>query len=617
MRLMGGVVALLSRFFVAMSLALMVACGGGGGSSQPAPAPVGNGSGASGGGGSTNPPPAPPEPLELKEMLGNELALDVTRFLTQATFGPTESEIKALYESSGDFEAWIDDQVAVAPSRILEGLDAHMQASGLDPLNKRNLELDWQKRMLMSDIFWERFVHGEDQLRQRVAFALSQIFVISDLSDALFNDARGIANYHDIMTEHAFGNYRDLLEAVTLNPMMGEYLSMVRNEKTDVSRNIRPDENYAREMMQLFTIGLVELNDDGTVRLDGDGNPIPTYDQEITKAFASVFTGWMYGNAPYWYWADWFNESTTLAMKPFEAYHDTETKTLLNGEVLPAGQTAEQDLDAALDNVFGHQNVAPFVSKQLIQRLVTSNPSPGYVARISAVFNDNGSGEKGDLEAVVRAILLDDEARELSPDTRDTFGKLKEPVLKFTSLMRAFHVEAFQPLREDGSVERETVRFFLPGYDYGQRPYGSPSVFNFYRPDYKPANAFGGADVVSPEFQILNEKNITAASNWGGSVVFNSYDFLRDGCEEDLDFEAGVGCLYAKFEGEIELAKNTDELLDHLNVLMMSGGMSDDMRAVIADHIEPFDPNDEQQRLYRVAEATYLMWMSPEFAVQR
>ena len=614
---MGEIVALLSRFFVAMSLALMVACGGGGGPSQPAPAPVDNGSGSSGGGGSTNPPPAAPEPLELKEMLGNELALDVTRFLTQATFGPTESAIKALYESSGDFEAWIDDQVAVAPSRILEGLDAHMQASGLDPLNKRNLELDWQKRMLMSDIFWERFIHGEDQLRQRVAFALSQIFVISDLSDALFNDARGIANYHDIMTEHAFGNYRDLLEAVTLNPMMGEYLSMVRNEKTDVSRNIRPDENYAREMMQLFTIGLVELNDDGTVRLDGDGNPIPTYDQEITKAFASVFTGWMYGNAPYWYWADWFNESTTQAMKPFEAYHDTETKTLLNGEVLPAGQTAEQDLDAALDNVFGHQNVAPFVSKQLIQRLVTSNPSPGYVARISAVFNDNGSGEKGDLEAVVRAILLDDEARELSPDTRDTFGKLKEPVLKFTSLMRAFHVEAFQPLREDGSVERETVRFFWPGYDYGQRPYGSPSVFNFYRPDYKPANAFGGADVVSPEFQILNEKNITAASNWGGSVVFNSYDFLRDGCEEDLDFEAGVGCLYAKFEGEIELAKNTDELLDHLNVLMMSGGMSDDMRAVIADHIEPFDPNDEQQRLYRVAEATYLMWMSPEFAVQR
>ena len=614
---MGEVVALFSRFVVAMSLVLMVACGGGGGSSLPTPTPVGDGSGSSGGGGATNPPPAPPEPLELREMVGNELALDVTRFLTQATFGPTEPEIKALYESNGDFDAWIDEQVAATPSRILEGLDAHMQASGLDPSNKRNLELDWQKRMLTSDILWERFVHGEDQLRQRVAFALSQIFVISDLSDALFNDARGIANYHDIMTDHAFGNYRDLLEAVTLNPMMGEYLSMVRNEKADASRNIRPDENYAREMMQLFTIGLVELNDDGTVRLDEVGNPIPTYDQEITKAFASVFTGWMYGNAPYWYWADWFNESTTLAMKPFEAYHDTETKTLLNGEVLPAGQTAQQDLDAALDNVFAHRNVAPFVSKQLIQRLVTSNPSPEYVARVTAVFNDNGSGEKGDLEAVVRAILLDDEARQLSPETRETFGKLKEPVLKFTALMRAFHVEAFQPLTEDGSVERETIRFFWPGYDYGQRPYGSPSVFNFYRPDYKPANAFGGADVVSPEFQILNEKNITAASNWGGSIVFNSYGFLRDGCEENLDFEAGVGCLYAKFEDEIELAKNTDELLDHLNVLMMAGGMSDDMREVIADHIEPFDPNDEQQRLYRVAEATYLMWMSPEFAVQR
>ena len=155
------------------------------------------------------------------------------------------------------------------------------------------------------------------------------LYNISDLSDALFNDARGVANYHDVMTQHAFGNYRDLLEAVTLNPTMGEYLSMVRNEKADLVRNIRPDENFAREMMQLFTIGLVELNDDGTQRSDESGNAIPTYDQNITKAFASVFTGWIYGNAPYWYWTDWFNESTVLPMKPFEAYHDTQSKTLL------------------------------------------------------------------------------------------------------------------------------------------------------------------------------------------------------------------------------------------------------------------------------------------------
>lgn len=600
-----------ARASVFWALVLLSSCGGGGGSE-----PVVSQSSQVVSGGVVSPPPAS-EPLEIRDMRRSAVAVDVTRFLAQASFGPTEDEIKSLYESDGDFATWIDEQITAPNTSILEAFDDHMRDAGLDPLNKRDLELDWQKRMLLSDILWERFVHGEDQLRQRVAFALSQIFVISDLSDALFNDARGVANYHDVMTQHAFGNYRDLLEAVTLNPTMGEYLSMVRNEKADLARNIRPDENFAREMMQLFTIGLVELNDDGTQRSDEGGNAIPTYDQNITKAFASVFTGWIYGNAPYWYWTDWFNESTVLPMKPFEAYHDTQSKTLLNGEILPAGQTAQQDLTAALDNVFSHPNVAPFISKQLIQRLVTSNPSPDYVQRVSGVFNNNGRGEKGDLEAVVRAILLDSEARTRSPETIATFGKVKEPILKFTSLMRAFDVEASQPLTDDTMVERETIRFFWPGYDYGQRPYGAPSVFNFYRPDYKPTAISATYDVVSPELQILNEKNITAMSNWAGSIIFNAYDFLRADCEESLNYESGVGCLYAKFDSEVELARDIDDLLDHLDVLMLSGQMSDDMRTVVVNHIASFDEADEQQRLYRVAEAVYLIWMSPEFAIQR
>ena len=600
-----------ARASVFWALVLLSSCGGGGGSE-----PVVSQSSQVVSGGVVSPPPAS-EPLEIRDMRRSAVAVDVTRFLAQASFGPTEDEIKSLYESDGDFATWIDEQITAPNTSILEAFDDHMRDAGLDPLNKRDLELDWQKRMLLSDILWERFVHGEDQLRQRVAFALSQIFVISDLSDALFNDARGVANYHDVMTQHAFGNYRDLLEAVTLNPTMGEYLSMVRNEKADLVRNIRPDENFAREMMQLFTIGLVELNDDGTQRSDEGGNVIPTYDQNITKAFASVFTGWIYGNAPYWYWTDWFNESTVLPMKPFEAYHDTQSKTLLNGEILPAGQTAQQDLTAALDNVFSHPNVAPFISKQLIQRLVTSNPSPDYVQRVSGVFNNNGRGEKGDLEAVVRAILLDSEARTRSPETIATFGKVKEPILKFTSLMRAFDVEASQPLTDDTMVERETIRFFWPGYDYGQRPYGAPSVFNFYRPDYKPTAISATYDVVSPELQILNEKNITAMSNWAGSIIFNAYDFLRADCEESLNYESGVGCLYAKFDSEVELARDIDDLLDHLDVLMLSGQMSDDMRTVVVNHIASFDEADEQQRLYRVAEAVYLIWMSPEFAIQR
>ena len=608
----------IQHFLVVLVLATLTACGGGGSGGPSFPEANSGSTGADGSssGGTSTPPPAA-EPPELRDLVADPVATDVARFLTQATFGPTESEILALYEDEADFASWIDAQISVPQSEALRRLDAHMRDSDLDPLDKSDLDVEWQKRMLVSDVLWETFVHGEDQLRQRVAFALSQIFVVSDLSDALFNDARGIINYHDLMAEHAFGNYRDLMKAVTLNPMMGEYLSMVRNEKTDLARNIRPDENYARELMQLFTIGLVELNADGSQKLDGEGNPIPTYNQDIIKGFASVFTGWMYANAPYWYWGGWNEANTTEPMKAFEDYHDTQSKTLLNNQVLPAGMTAEQDLDAALDNIFAHDNIAPFVSKQLIQRLVTSNPSPQYVARISGVFNNNGSGIKGDLEAVVRAILLDPEARLADAVAGNQFGKLKEPVLKFTSLMRAFDVRADQPLTEDGAVVEEKVRFFWPGYDYGQRAYGSPSVFNFYRPDYSPANAFGNGNIAAPEFQILTEKNITAASNWGGSIIFNSYDFLREGCEENLTFESGVGCLFARFEDEIEIARDAGELLSHLDMLMLGGQMSSGMRDVLLEHIDPFNADSEQERLYRVAEATYLIWMSPEFAVQR
>ena len=608
----------IQSFLVVLVLAILTACGGGGsgGPSFPSANSGSSGGDGSSSGGTSTPPPAA-EPPELRDLVADPVATDVARFLTQATFGPTEAEVLALYEDEADFAAWIDAQISIPQSEALRRLDAHMRNSDLDPLNKTDLDVEWQKRMLVSDVLWETFVHGEDQLRQRVAFALSQIFVISDLSDALFNDARGIMNYHDLMAEHAFGNYRELMKAVTLNPMMGEYLSMVRNEKTDLARNIRPDENYARELMQLFTIGLVELNLDGSQKLDGEGDPIPTYNQDIIKGFASVFTGWMYANAPYWYWGGWNEANTTEPMKAFEDYHDTQSKTLLNNQVLPAGMTAEQDLDAALDNIFAHDNIAPFVSKQLIQRLVTSNPSPQYVARISGVFNNNGTGIKGDLKAVVRAILLDPEARRADALADNQFGKLKEPVLKFTSLMRAFDVRADQPLTEDKAVVEETVRFFWSGYDYGQRAYGSPSVFNFYRPDYSPANAFGNGDIAAPEFQILTEKNITAASNWGGSIIFNSYDFLREGCEENLTFESGVGCLFARFEDEIEIARDAGELLSHLDMLMLGGQMSSGMRDVLLEHIEPFNADSEQERLYRVAEATYLIWMSPEFAVQR
>lgn len=603
------------RGLTAFGLVIILAsCGGGGSDATPttAPSPTTPSTPA--------PPPDPaPEPVTLRDLHNNTIALDVTRFLTQATFGPAESDILALVESDANFEAWVDAQMALPLRNTREQLDARMRLVGLTPSDETNFDFEvvWRKQMFLSDVLWENFVRGDDQLRQRVAFALSQIFVISELSDALYNDTRGIANYHDIMAEHAFGNYRDLLEAVTTNPMMGEYLSMVRNEKADASRNIRPDENYAREMMQLFTIGLVELNNDGTPKLDADGNTIPTYNQDIIKAFASVFTGWIYGNANNW-WFQWPNATSDIVpMKPIEDFHETASKTLLNGEVTPADQTAQQDLTQALDNVFAHTNVAPFVSRQLIQRLVTSNPSPEFVARVSAVFNDNGNGVKGDLAAVVKAILLDPEARRSDTFADNTFGKLKEPVLKVTALMRAFDVYSDTPLNEDGSVRVDTLRFLWPSIDMGQRLYGSPSVFNFFRPDFHPANTFEDESVVAPELQILNEKNITAISNWGGNMVFNAYDFLYEDCQEREDHNSAVGCLRADFDDEVAIARQSQELLDHISVLMLNGQMSDAMRETLFEHIEPYDSSSAQERLYRVAEAVYLTWLSPEFAVQR
>jgi uncharacterized protein (DUF1800 family) len=258
------------------------------------------------------------------------------------------------------------------------------------------------------DAWWKAVMQSDDQLRQRVAFALSEILVVSDLNNDLRSQPEGMVTYYDLLLTHAFGNFRDLLEAVTLSPIMGTYLSHLGNEKADDALNIRPDENYAREVMQLFTIGLDELNQDGTAKLDANGNTIATYGQAEIEGFARVFTGWTFAGS------ETFKRKSrdyVAPMQAFEEYHSQRQKTLLNGDIIPQGYSAQESLQLALDNLFNHQNVAPFISKQLIQRLITSNPTPQYVERIASVFNDNGEGVRGDLAAVVKAIYLDDEAR--------------------------------------------------------------------------------------------------------------------------------------------------------------------------------------------------------------
>ena len=358
------------------------------------------------------------------------------------------------------------------------------------------------------DIWFRNVVDGDDQLRQRVAFALSEILVVSQ-QGALIDAPYSLADFYDQLALNAFGNYRDLLEIITLHPAMGVYLSMLGNQKPNPALNIRPDENYARELMQLFSIGLVELNLDGTVRTDGLGQPIPTYDQAVIEGFAHVFTGWNYAGAPSFPQAFRNDNNQTVPMQLYPAYHDEGAKQLLNGVTIPAGQTGDQDLRMALDNIFNHPNVGPFIAIRLIQRLVTSNPSPGYVSRVASVFNNNGFGERGDLGAVVKAILLDDEARPAMHMEID--GKIKEPLLRLTQLWRAYNAQS-----------QSGVFPLFPAYIiFGQGPLQASHVFNFFSPFYAPPGEIRNSGLVAPELQIATEYQNTFITNYFFLLTFN------------------------------------------------------------------------------------------------
>jgi uncharacterized protein (DUF1800 family) len=605
------------RILIIFLLSMLAACGGsgGGGSSagtsndddddQPAL--------TSGLAPDTSPDPALPEPGSADY----EQAQEAARFLVQATFGPTPKSIDALMDMENDYAAWIDAQMELPQTRHLSLLEDRFEEIGLSraPLNEDSAE-GWLRDLQRSDIWWESAIWGEDQLRQRVAYALSQILVISNASDALFNDSRGIANYHDILAAHAFGNYRDLLERVTLNPMMGQYLSMLRNEKANPALNIRPDENYAREIMQLFSIGLVELNLDGSVQLDGDGDPIPTYDQDDIKELARVFTGWTYGLANVWW--DYIDGglAEVMTMKAFPDFHDSGAKTVL-GVAIPASQTPAQDIDSAMDILFAHPNIAPFISKQLIQRLVTSNPSPAYVARVATVFNDNGSGVKGDLGAVVKAILLDNEARNSHIIAPETFGKLKEPVLKISALWRAFKAQGVRVREEDGTFSSNRLRYRGTDWAYGQRPYGSPSVFNYYRPDYSHPGEIKDAALYAPEFQIHTESQLIMGANYMGAAIF--WRDAQDASAQTEYAEAGWDLYSSRLylATEKALADTPAQLLDRINLLLMAGDMSFVMYNEIFDYLDAQQKGFEWARQAMVYDALYLVSASPEFAVQR
>jgi uncharacterized protein (DUF1800 family) len=490
------------------------------------------------------------------------------RFLEQTTFGPTPALIAQLQSS---------------------GLQGFLTAQYALPITKYPLPAPGETGLnAVQQRFFVQNLTAQDQLRQRVAFALSQIFVIGG---AKVTDPTGYTNYLQLLENDAFTNYRQIMQDVTLSPAMGDWLDMVNNGKPNISQGDHANENYAREFMQLFTIGTAELNPDGSYQLDSGGNQIPTYTQNTVEAFAVAYTGWTYPLAPGATQQTYNPAYWTGQMVAVDSNHDTTAKQLLiypgvsGGGLLPAGQSATQDLQGALDNVFNHPNLGPFVSNELIQHLVTSNPSPGYIERVASVFNDNGAGARGDMKAVITAILMDPEARRGDDPASavGTDGHLQEPILYMTGLLRAFGAIS------DGS----NLAYY--GSGMGQEALFSPSVFNFYSPSY----VIPGTTMYGPEFQILTTATSLNRVNWVNSFVFGSI-----GSGTTVDFSS-----YAT------QASNPSALLGSLNTLMLHGSMSSDMQSSILTAMQAL-PAGSKQGLQQTQAAIYLIGTSSQYQVQ-
>jgi uncharacterized protein (DUF1800 family) len=541
---------------------------------------------------------------------------DAARFLEQATFGATDSDIRDV--SLNGFQWWLNQQYAIpaAPTEpaVEQALIVNNPpcASGDIKCNAALFVQNNQDEDLVQDTFWQQSVTANDQLRQRVKYALSQMFVISsNNSTAIQNMPRGEASYYDMLGADAFGNFRQLLQDVTLHPMMGQFLSMLQNDKGNATTD--PDENYAREVMQLFTIGLWQLNDDGSQKVDGSGNPIATYSNTDVMGLAAVFTGFSW-NVPgdtsddAWsncclYVGPGFGEEL-LPMQSYPSHHSTVEKDFL-GVTIPASGSADPDgdLKIALDTLYNHPNLPAFFSKQMIQHLVTSNPSPAYVNRIAQVFKNDGTGVRGNLQAVVTAILLDPEARDTATDTGNPqYGKVREALLRYTEWARAFTAQSRTGSFDNGSTED-------PIYGLGEMWLRSPTVFNWFSPLYTPPNSpIASANLLSPEMQMTNVSSVVGYINYMQGAI-------GSGATNGPD-------LFSSYATEMSLAATPDQLLDRINLLLMAGQMSSTLYNQILGAVTSIPiPTGDQNAinaalLSRVQTAIYLTVASPDFAAQ-
>jgi len=520
---------------------------------------------------------------QAAELIGTGL-LDrgeAARFLNQTTFGPNRGDVDRVSLVGRD--VWLAEQLGKAATLHLPRYQALKSA----------FSSDTDARYAA---WWEISLTAPDQLRQRLAFALSEIFVVSDVDDQLVQRPLQLAAYYDLLLNNAFGNFRTLMEQVTLSPAMGLFLSHLGNDKPDPISGRRPDENYARELMQLFTIGLWQLNRDGSARLDGQGEQIPTYDQALVEEYARIYTGWTWAHRSSFGRGFDPEEETAAAMKVFADHHDGGSKTLINGILVPAGQTPEQDLKMALDSLFQHANLPPFIARQLIIKLVTSNPSPAFIDRIARNFENNGRGVRGDLGSVVTAIFLDPEARLGFLSDQTVYGKLKEPLLRMSQLLRAFEARSRSGLYGVGRTQ----------FSLGQQPLAAPSVFNFFSPYFQQPGAIHDGNHYSPEFQLQTEtQGILIVDALARRIGLDASSADDDAPVLDLD-------------PLVELAGDANALLDDLDLLLLGGMMSAGLREQLRAAIE-FTPDagDAESRLQRARSALLFLVVSPEYAVQR
>ena len=549
----------LSALTAATLAASLAACGGGGGAS-PAPSP--------------EPPPPPPPPAAPTEA-------EASRFLAQASMGASRAEIASVV--SLGYAGWLDAQFALP---VTDSRWDWLVAQGYTASTHKNDEAGFDAAV------WRKVLSAPDTLRQRIVFALSEIFVVG--IDGLVGGGWkqfNAAAWADLIEANAFGSHRAWLQQMSLSGAMGDFLTFRGSAKEDPVSGALPDENYARELMQLFTIGLVMLNQDGTPQLTA-GASTPTYQLADITGLARVFTGWDFD-------LQGQNVGSGTATPDFvrrpmiqvPGRYETGAKTFL-GTTIPAGTDAVTCLSTALDTIFAHQNVAPFFSRQLIQRLVTSNPSPAYVARIAAVFADDGSGTRGNLKAVIRALLLDDEARH--PADLSAYGKLREPILRFTGWARAYAVASPSGLWAVGDTSDAAKGL-------AQSPLRSPSVFNFFRPGYVPPDTALDADALeAPEFQIANESSVVGCVNYLQRAVAGSI----------ADLTPDYGALLA-------IADDASALLAELNLVLTADQLDAATASTLAAAVGTMASGSDTARAARINAALVLVLAAPEYLVQK